>query len=159
MGGCSDGCRSPFPLFCLTGMHDVRFHSHQSPAGGFSAVTSFLGASGVGEAQTHTTSSAVFSPLTLELYTLRLKHSFIVCKARRLCCRVFVDSWIDQLELPSWSRCHTLHHARACPSSRVTLTVCLKSGVGDQFFCSSSHLYLLFLPNPSSHCFRAEFVH
>lgn len=131
MGGCSDGCRSPFP-FCLTRMHGVRFHSNQSPARGFSAVAYFLGAVGVGEAQTHVTSSAVFSPLTLELYTLRLKHSLIVCKARRLFCRMFVDAWIDQLELLSWLRCHTLHHTCARSSPRVTLTVCLKSGVSSK---------------------------
>lgn len=126
---------------------------------GFSAVAEFVGAVGVGEAQTHVTSSAVFSPLTLELYTLHLRHSLIICKVRRLFCRMFVDAWIDQLALLSWSRCHTLHHTHARSSPRVTLTVCLKSGVGDQFFCSSSHLYLLFLPNPSSHYFRAGFAH
>lgn len=35
-----------------------------------SAAAQVLGAVGAGEAQTHVTSSALFSPLTLELYTL-----------------------------------------------------------------------------------------
>lgn len=40
---------------------------------GFGAVASVLGAVGAGEALTHVTSSAVFSPLTLERDTLHLK--------------------------------------------------------------------------------------